>query len=345
MKAAVFDGPERIEVREISVPACEPDGLLVRVMACGICGSDVRNFRAGLRNGSTGQIIGHEIAGIVERVGAACARFAPGDRVAIAPDVSCGACHYCSQGLVNLCVNHRMIGTHWPGGFAQYLAVPAVVLARGMVHPIPAGLSFAHAALAEPLSSVLAAQESAGIGKSTSVAIFGTGPVGCLHAQIARNRGAGPVILVGRRRLGLAAVFRPDLAVHSEKQDPVAAIIGATGGIGAEVAIVATPSPESQAQAVEAVRKRGTVILFGGLPKEQPYARLNANRIHYHELRVQGSFSYPAHMHVRALETLATGQVMADACISSVVGLSGIVDAILASERGEVLKVIVDPWM
>ncbi len=343
MRAAVFEGPGRIVVQEVAEPPCESDGIVVRVKACGLCGSDVRNYRAGLRAG-TRQIMGHEIAGVVEQAGRHAPRFATGDAVAIAPDVSCGQCAYCRTGLVNLCTGHRMIGTHWPGGFAQLLAVPRVVLEHGMVHAIPDGLGFRAASLAEPLASVLAAQETACTGPGQAVAVFGAGATGCLHVQVAHLRGASPVVLAGRRRLSLASVVRPDVMVQVDGQDPVAAIREAAGGLGVAVAIVATPSAESQEQAVRSVRKRGIVVLFGGLPREAPFTRLDANRIHYDELRVVGSFSYPARAHQDALAALHDGRVSPDPIVTRVVGLEGIVDAILASERGEVLKVIVDPW-
>jgi len=345
MKAAVFERVGRMVVREVPDPACDAGGIVVRVKACGICGSDARNYRAGLRTGATGQVMGHEIAGVVERAGAACTRFHEGDALAVAPDVSCGACRFCARGLVNLCLEHRMIGTHWPGGFAEMLALPGEVMERGIMHPIPAGLEFRHAALAEPLSSVLAAQETAGIGPGRSVAVFGDGPVGCMHVQIARWRGASPVILAGRRRLALAAAFHPDLAVNVASEDPVPAIRRATDGRGVDVAIIATPAAESQEQGIGCVDKRGTVVLFGGLPRGDPFARLHANRIHYDELRVVGSFSYTAREHAEALEAIRDGRVTADALISRVVPLQGIVEAIRDSERGKVLKVIVDPWM
>ena len=152
MKAAVFEDIEKIVVRETPDPVCDSDSIVVRVEACGLCGSDIRNFHAGLRSGAKGQIMGHELSGSVSQVGAAVSRFAVGEAVAIAPDVSCGACYYCRRGLVNLCVNHRMIGTHWPGGFAQFIHLPAEVLAHGMVHRMPVGLSWEQGALAEPAS-------------------------------------------------------------------------------------------------------------------------------------------------------------------------------------------------
>ncbi len=345
MRAAVFERPGSIVVRDVSRPRCDPAGIVARVVACGICGSDVRNYRVGLRSGKAGQVMGHEISAEVVEVGPECSRFSVGDSVAIAPDVSCGVCHYCSVGLVNLCDDHRMIGTHWPGGFAQFIALPAEVLSRGMVHAIPKGLSHRHAALSEPLSSVLATQESARIGPGSGVAVFGDGPVGCMHVEIARSRGAAPVIQVGRRRLALAAPFKADLSIDVNRGDVPQQIRAATGGLGVQTAIIATPAAETQELGVESVAKRGTVVLFGGLPRESPFTRLDANRIHYNELRLVGSFSYPAGSHREALEAIRDGLISAERYISRVVPLQGIEEAIQASERGEVLKVLVDPWM
>jgi L-iditol 2-dehydrogenase len=344
MKAAVFEGIETIVVRESADPRADEGSIVVRVEACGLCGSDIRNFHGGLRGGITRQVMGHEIAGTVEQVGAGVQRYAVGDRVAIAPDVSCGTCYYCRRGWVNLCVDHRMIGTHWPGGFAQYLHLPAVVLLHGMVHHMPAGLSLDHAALSEPASSVLAAQENAGIGLGDTVLVIGDGPVGCLHLEVARARGAARVIIVGLSRLAQLVPFGPDEVIDAAKQDPVAEVKRLTDGLGADVAIVATPVAATQAQAVEAVRKRGRVIFFGGLPKTNPLTTVNGNLIHYNELHVVGAFSYPAWIHQKALEVIASGKIHAERYFNRVVGLDGIVDGIREAESGRALKVLVKPW-
>jgi L-iditol 2-dehydrogenase len=344
VRAAVFEGIERIVVRNLPDPKAGPGDVVVKVEACGLCGSDIRNFHGGLRGGVTGQVMGHEIAGSVVEAGSGVERFKVGDRVAVAPDVSCGSCFYCRRGWVNLCVDHRMIGTHWPGGFAEYLHLPPVVLAHGMVHHLPEGLSFDHAALSEPASSVLAAQENAGVGLGDTVLVIGDGPIGCLHLEVARARGAATVIMVGLARLEQARPFRPDHLIDAARQDPVAEVRRITRGLGADVAIVATPVAKTQAQAVEAVRKRGKVILFGGLPKNDSSTTLNANLVHYGEISVVGAFSYPAWMHQRALEVIASGRIDASKYFNLTVGLDGIVEGIQAAESGRALKVLVKPW-
>lgn len=344
MKAAVFEDVEKIIVREVADPVCGQGDIVVKVEACSLCGSDIRNFHTGLRSGAKGQIMGHELAGPVVQVGASVTRFKVGEAVAIAPDVSCGACYYCRRGLVNLCVNHRMLGTHWPGGFAQLIHLPAEVLAHGMVHHMPDGMSWEQGALAEPASSVLAAQQNAGVGLGDTVLIIGDGPIGCLHIEVARARGAARVIMVGLARLAQARAFAPDALIDAATQDPVAEVKRLTDSLGADVAIVATPVGKTQAQGVEAVRKRGTVILFGGLPKTNPTATLNTNLIHYNEIRVVGAFSYPAYMHEKALTVIKAGQIDARKYFTRTVSLDGIVEGIRAAEAGEALKVLVRPW-
>jgi L-iditol 2-dehydrogenase len=344
VRAAVFEGIERIVVRDLPDPKAGRGDVVVKVEACGLCGSDIRNYHGGLRSGVTAQVMGHEIAGTVVEAGSVVERFMVGDRVAVAPDVSCGSCFYCRRGWVNLCIDHRMIGTHWPGGFAEYLHLPQVVLAHGMVHHMPEGLSFDHAALSEPASSVLAAQENAGVGLGDTVLVIGDGPIGCLHLEVAHARGAATVIMVGLTRLEQARPFGPDHLIDAARQDPVAEVKRITRGLGADVAIVATPVAKTQAQAVEAVRKRGKVVLFGGLPKDDPSTTLNGNLVHYGEISVVGAFSYPAWMHQRALEVIASGRIDASKYFNLTVGLDGIVEGIRAAESGRALKVLVKPW-
>lgn len=344
MKAAVFEGIENMVVREVENPRCDSDGILVTVKACGICGSDIRNYHSGLKGNVERQIIGHEIGAVVEDVGKDVRRFAVGDHVAVAPDVSCGTCYYCRQGWVNLCVNHRMVGTHWPGGFAQYLHLPEVVLTHGMVHHMPQGMSFVDATLSEPASSVLASQERAGVGDGSTVLIIGDGPIGCLHVEVARARGASKVIVAGLTRLHLVPAFEPDVTIDAGSEDTVARTLEATAGGGVDVTICANPVAATQEQAVEAVRKRGTVVLFGGVPKTNPMTTLNSNLIHYNEITVTGAFSYPAEKHREALQLLNEGKITASRYVGKEVGLDGIVAGIKAAESGEALKVVVKPW-
>lgn len=288
--------------------------------------------------------MGHEIAGVVAEVGAEVDRFKVGDRVAIAPDVSCGECYYCKRGLVNLCLNHKMLGTNWPGGFAQYIYLPPEVMARGFVEAIPDHLSFDEAAVAEPASSVIACQEYNNISQGDTVVVYGDGPIGCLHIEVARARGAYKVIMIGRSKLELVRQFNPDLIINSNIQNPVQEVLKATEGIGADIVICAAPATEIQQQAVEMVRKRGRVVLFGGVSKNNPMTSLNSNMIHYNEITVVGAFSYPADGLRKSIEMIAEGKISAKKYVTRAVGLDEVTEGMAYAKAGKDLRVVIKPW-
>lgn len=346
MKAAVFEDVEQIVVKEVPKPSCPQDGILVRVEACGICGGDIRNYFQGLKGGIKNQVMGHEISGIVESVGINVL-FTPGDRVATAPDISCGECYYCKRGLVNLCQNHQMLGTHVQGGFAQYIALPGFVLQRGFVEKIPKNMSYIQAAFAEKVSGVCACQERINISLGDRVVIIGDGPVGCLHAEIARARGAGQVIVVGIDRLSFVERFPVDEILDNRDSEAVVRrVIELTEGIGADVVICAVPTTVVQNDALRMVRKRGTVVVYGGAPKDgRRMSSVDSNLIHYNEITVVGSFSYPSEGLQKALVQIGQGNVSVDKYISREVPLEGLVEGMLDMKNGKALNIMVRPWM
>lgn len=361
MKAAFLVGPQQFEIRQVSDPAVPEDGLVLKVEACGVCGSDLRRWKEGPPAGtgslfegasreakvpSTGVIEGHEIGGVVLAVGPECARYRPGDRLAVAPDIHCGRCYYCEHGMVNLCDDLRYLGIspEFPGGFADKMALTGEVLANGIVHPMPEGLSFEEGALAEPCSSVLAAHHKAGTGLSDVVVVMGAGPIGCLHTVVARARGAAVIVSEpSEARREVARRFGPDRVVDPFNEDLGAAVRGMTAGRGADVVICANPVAATQTQAVEIVRKGGRVILFGGLPRANPMATFDANRIHYGEIVVVGAFSYHPTDHALALDVLKRKVIPADQLITHTFKLDQIAQAFQTAASGEGLKVMVKP--
>jgi L-iditol 2-dehydrogenase len=345
MKAAVYEGIEKIAVRDVPAPVCEDDGILVRVEACGICGGDVRNYHNGLKDNIQRQIMGHEVGGVVTEVGKKVTRFRVGDVVATAPDVSCGECYYCKRGYVNLCVGHRMLGTHWPGGFAQYLYLPSPVLERGFVERVPEGMSYEHAAFAEKASAVIACQEYNNVSLGDTVVIIGDGPVGCLHVEIARARGASRIIVVGLEKLAFVEQFKPDLLLsNTDPAGVMREVLEITEGIGADIVLCAVPSIRPQQQALEMTRKRGRMVIYGGVPKSSEMTLLNSNLIHYNEITVTGAFSYPATGLQKALKYIKENRISVDKYITLRVGLDGLVDGMKAIEQGRALNVMVKPW-
>jgi L-iditol 2-dehydrogenase len=345
MKAAVFYGPEDLRLERVPEPKAAGDQLLLKTAACAVCGSDVRTYHFGASNITGPVIIGHEVTGTVVEVGGDVTGFAVGQRVAVAPAIPCGDCRYCRRGIQTMCDNLRSIGYQFDGGFAEYMAVPHSAIRAGCVNTIPDNLSFQEAALAEPLACVINAQELLAVGMEDTVVVLGAGPVGCLHASLAKVRGARKVILVDiqERRLELAREFGADVFINGAAEKVEERVREETDGDGATVVIVAAPSAQAQAQAVTLAAKRGRVDFFGGLPKSDPFVSVNANLIHYRELFIMGAYgSKPSHNRL-ALELLAGGRVKASSLVGMVVPLEEVKQGIDAIARGRVLKVVVQP--
>ncbi|RPI53584.1 MAG: hypothetical protein EHM56_07110, partial [Chloroflexi bacterium] len=240
MKAAILNGICQFEIQDIPEPDAPADGLVLRIYSCGVCGSDLRRWKEGPYPGSEGLIAGHEIAGVVEAAGSRLAGYAPGDRLAVAPDVHCGKCYYCERGLYNLCDDLRLIGITpgYQGGFAEKMVLTAEILANGAVHRIPAGMSYPHASLAEPGSSVLAAHTQAHTGPADTVLVMGAGPIGCLHVVVAKARGAQVILSEpSETRREMARRFAPDFLLDPSQEEVVSRVKEWTGGRGADIAI------------------------------------------------------------------------------------------------------------
>lgn len=346
MKAALLVAPQQYEFRDVPTPQVPAGGVLLRVKACGICGSDLRRWREGPPPGSAGVITGHEISGEVAAVGAGHTTYNVGERLALAPDIHCGECYYCQHGRYNLCDNMGMLGImpEYPGGFAEYIALPPFVLTNGIVHRVPEGLSDDFASLGEPCSSVLACHQRLGTRFSDTVVILGAGPIGCLHVAVAKANGAVTILSEPspiRRRM--AEPFAPDAILDPSAEDIVARVKQLTRGLGADIAICANPIAATQTQAVELVRKGGKVVLFGGLPKANPLTMLDGNRIHYGEIEVLGSFSYHPTFHALALEAIRRGIIPAEKVITHTMPLAEVNRGFETAAGGEALKVVLRP--
>jgi L-iditol 2-dehydrogenase len=345
MKAALLVAARNYEVREVPDPTAPADGLVLKVKACGVCGSDLRRWREGPPPGTEAVTGGHEIAGEVIEIGERVARFKVGDRLAVAPDVHCGYCYYCERSLFNLCDNLRFLGITpgYHGGLAQKLVLTGEMLANGIVHPMPVGMTMVEGALAEPASSVLAAQDRAGTDLGTTILVMGGGPIGCMHVVSAKARGASVILSEPNlERRALAYQFEPDLVLDPGTEDIKARVREFTGGVGPDVIVCANPAAICQTQAVEMVRKGGQVILFGGLPKANPMTSLDGNLIHYGEIQVIGSFSYHPTYHALALEVIHQKRIRSDQFVTHCYRLEQINEAFEMAASGQALKVVVD---
>lgn len=345
MKAAFLTEPKTIELRDIPEPSVPSDGLTMKVKACGICGSDLRRWKEWPPAGSTGVVPGHEAAGVVIDVGPECKYFAVGDRIAVAPDIHCGQCYYCRRELYNLCDNLKFIGITpgYPGGFAERMVLTGEVLTNGIVTAMPDGLSFTYAAVSELCNSVLATHEKAGTGEGDTVVVIGAGPAGCLHASVAKARGARVAVLeVAEYRRRMAEQFDPDLVIDASSGDVATKVREFAAGVGADVVVCANPVAQTQSLAVEIVRKGGKVMLFGGLPKANPQTTLDGNAIHYGEIEIIGAFSYHPRFHRLSLDLLAEGKLPVASVITHTFELDEIDKAYQTAASGKALKVVIE---
>ena len=343
MKAALLREVGSMEITDVPVPECPPDGLLMRVHSCAVCGTDVKVYRHGHRLIVPPRITGHELAGEIVEVGKDVTGFEVGHRVAVAPAVPCGKCRYCRGGIQSMCDDLTAIGYMYDGGFAEFMAVPPLAVANGCVNSVPENVSYEEASLAEPLACCINAHELAWVGLGQTVVVIGAGPIGCLNVQLARARGATRTILVdiSDRRLKLSRWVNADLCLNSSEEDATARIMDETEGVGADIVIVACSSGKAQEQALDMVAKRGVVNFFGGLPKDDPYINFNSNLAHYREFYVVGNHGSTPRQNALALDLIAAGKIDARSLITHRLNISRTIEGIEITERGEGLKVLI----
>lgn len=258
MRVAMYYNNQDVRVEEMPVPSIGPGELLVRVQASGICGSDVMEW---YRLEKAPTVLGHEVAGEIVQVGEGVQRFSEGDRMVVTHHVPCNACHYCLSGHHTVCDTLRTTSFD-PGGFAEYLRVPAINVDRG-VFKLPEGVSFEEASFAEPLACVLRGQQRANAQPGQSVIVLGSGLAGLLHINLARTLGAGRIVAtdVVDYRLEAARKFGADFA-FSARDDVPARLREVNDGRLADLVIVCTGAPPALNQALQSVDRGGTVLFF-----------------------------------------------------------------------------------
>jgi L-iditol 2-dehydrogenase len=293
LRAAVFHGPNDLRVEDRPRPSIASDEALLRVRGCGICGTDHRIVAGESRYYPIGtiRIPGHEVVGEIVDAGADVRDAFPSGLVFVAPNMGCGHCAECLSGNNSRCPQFHGLGITDDGGFAEFLRIPAAAIRQGNIIPLSAGIDPAIATLIEPLACVLRGQEPLDIKPGNSVLVIGAGPVGILHLMLARLKGAGRVMIADRwpRRLQLAVEQGADVAIDVTERDLAATILQETGGRGADVVIVAAPSAESAVQALDLAAPGGRISWFAGLPKDRATVEVDANRVHYRELRITGT--------------------------------------------------------
>lgn len=304
MKACVFHGPGDVRVEQRPEPTPGPGELLLRMEATGLCQSDIRVYK-GEKKARIGVVPGHENVGVVAALGEGVEGFATGQRVALCPIIACGRCFFCLRGSRNRCPERVTLGYEEDGGLAEYLRVPAPILSLGHVFPVPEGLSSDLATLTEPLACVLNSLEACRLAAGGSLLLLGAGPMGLLHLLLARALGVATIVVseVNEQRLERARQFGATVAIDPRRQDVRQATLEASGGLGADAVVVTTGVAALVEPALAAVRKQGTVSLFGGFPPGSAFP-LDLNAIHYSEVSLTGTQNATTDQYRRALQLL-----------------------------------------
>lgn len=348
MKAAVYYGKEDIRVSQVADPTIAAGEILLSIEACSVCGTDLRTFRNGDKKIAPPRILGHEFCGTVLDSRNPSSGLSKGDRVVMYIVLSCGECKYCRSGRENLCTNRTTMSYHHDGAFAPYVVVPEKAIRRNSLFKVTSNQTSEQMSLAEPLGCVTNAHTHLNIGLKDRVAIIGSGPIGAMHAVLARLQGAQIVhmIDINEKRLEMMKRFDIDGVILSTKDGAhLQTALDLTDGEGFDVVIVAVSSAAAQADALEIAGKGARVEFFGGLPKSNPTAVLNTNHLHYKELIVSGSYSEKISDFQAAYQLIQSGRFPADKFITHVLPLDRIHDSFSMMESGEALKVCINPQL
>lgn len=339
MKIAMYYTNDDVRLEEAPVPSIGPGELLMRVMSSGVCGSDVMQW---YRAGKTPLVLGHEVAGEVVEVGQGVTQYKIGDRIVAAHHVPCNTCHYCLNDHHTVCDTLRQTKFH-PGGFAQYLRLPAINVDRG-AFLMPHEMSYDEGTFVEPLACVYRGQRIAGMSMGKSVLVIGAGISGALHIALARALGAAFVaasdISPWRRDMALK------LGAHAalDAQADVAGEFKKLTGRGADVVILTAGAPAAIAQAFDAV-DRGGVILFFAPASEGAAINLPANKLFWRqEITLTSSYAANNAEHQVAMEFIRSGRVAVSDMITHRLPLASTQEGFsLVAKGGQSLKVIINP--
>jgi L-iditol 2-dehydrogenase len=344
MKAFVYEkaGVSRF-VNDFPRPRAQRDSAVIKLRACSVCGTDLRAWNHGSERITPPRIMGHELCGEIVEIGAARKDFQLGQRISVAPAIGCGTCYPCSRGFTNLCNGLATIGFQFDGGFAEYMEVPAIAFDRGNVYRTVEGVPDEEAALAEPIACVINGQEFLRIEPGDSVAIFGSGFIGCMHAEIALMKGANPVIMIepNRTRAEAAHELIPfSSLIVSSAVDLHAEVMRLTGGRGVDVIVTACPVGQAQKDALSVAAKRGRISLFGGLATETT-GFLDSNLIHYNELSIHGVHASTPRQNQQAMSWIRDGRLNVRKYITRIYSIETIEIAFKDLQSQSVFKAVV----
>ncbi len=340
MRVAAWYNNKDVRLEEMPIPEIGPGEMLVRIEACGICGSDVMEW---YRLDRAPLVLGHEIAGEIVRVGDGVERYQEGERVSAAHHVPCNTCHYCLSGHHTVCDTLRKTNFD-PGGFAEYVRLPVINVDRG-VFPLPDEVSYEEATFIEPLACVLRGQKRASVQPGGSVLVIGSGISGLLHVQVAHALGAGRVIAtdINGYRLEAAQRLGADVTIPVEEDLP-ARLREVNDGRLADLVIVCTGATSAIAQALQSVERGGTVLFFA--PTEPGVAiPLSINELFWrNDITLTTSYAGSPADYAAALELICAHRICSGEMITHRLSLAetGLGFELVADARDSI-KVIVEP--
>ena len=342
MKAAILEEPGKLEIREIRTPDCPAGGVLVKVNACGICSSDAKMVIQGHRALNYPRIPGHEIAGVIEQ--RRTNRFKEGGRIQIAPGLRCGKCSYCLKGMDNLCPNREILGFTYNGGFAEYIAIPIEDGIVGSLNIIPDAVSYNHATLAEPLACCINAQNKINITKNDTVLIIGAGPLGLLHALVAKLKGVEHILIsepqTHRRKTAIHTWA--DTVIDPGADNMTEKVMTATHNKGVDALIFACSQLGINDTFIKLLAPAGRVSIFSGIISQFSQSSIDFNQIHYNELFISGAYGCTADQNRNAMDLISSEHGPVQELITHRVNLDTIHQGIEHTALQKGLKTIVE---
>lgn len=344
MKAARLHSPGNITVDDIPKPTADAGDIIIKVRAASICGTDRRiavNGHFKLPYG-TPRVLGHEFAGEIAEAGSEVVGYAVGDRVSVTPNVGCGTCPNCLVGLNNMCPFYEAFGITMDGGFQEYVRIPRFAINRGNVFHLPENVTYAEAALVEPLSCCYNAVSKLNVQPNSTVLIMGAGPIGACHVMLSKLYGARKIIVSNNRqpRLDFAASVGADVLVNLTERNLATVVEEETGGRGVDVALTCVSKPEVQAQAVELLATHGRVNFFAGLGKAQTVP-LDTNRVHYQGLTLTGTTGSSNSDYAASLRLVGEGRLDLSPLVSQTFTLDDIEKAMAYAGSGQGMKAMI----
>lgn len=340
MRAAILKAPGVLELDDMPDPKCPKGGALIEVVACAVCGTDVKMVQNGHKDLVYPRVLGHEIVGRVAEIDRNCG-IAPGDMVQVWPGIACGSCRPCSRGMDNRCDEIGILGFNQDGGFAELLALPWNSIPRG-VNVVSGRIDPGLMALAEPLAACINGQEMVGVTRGDTVLILGGGPIGCLHALLAELRRAETIIVVEMLENRIKRLKRHTSARVSDLSEPLDAVVKElTEGRGVDVILTAAPDIRVDNALLRLLAPGGRACIFSG-PKAGDYETpVDIRSVHYRELTIVGAYGCNSRQNRAAAELLASGVINADWIITKRTALEKIHDAFSHSSQRRGLKSVV----